>query len=106
MLIYKSKLNKNFDCGSSSRKRTPENENKRNKLTVHGGPLSVVLSNIYMTKTVRKVVEPTKSQFYQILVYDVTNKRNEERPDNLIFQALNSKHPKFNYTTEDYLIQK
>ena len=60
MSIYKSKLNKNFDYGSSSRKITPEIENKRNNLTVYDEPFSVTSSDIYLTKTERKVVEPTK----------------------------------------------
>ena len=40
-----------------------------------GGPLSVILSNIYMTRTERKVVEPTKLHFYKRFVDDIINKR-------------------------------
>ena len=40
-----------------------------------GGPLSVILSNIYMTRTDRKVVEPTKLHFYKRFVGDIINKR-------------------------------
>ena len=40
-----------------------------------GGPLSVILSNIYMTRTERKVVEPTKLNFYKRFVSDIINKR-------------------------------
>ena len=102
MSIYKSKLNKNFDYGSSSRKITPEIENKRNNLTVYDEPFSVTFSDIYLTKTERKVVEPTKPQFYKIFV-DILNKRYEEQPDNLIFQALNRNHAKTKYTTDNKL---
>ena len=40
-----------------------------------GGPLSVTFSDIYMKKTERKVVGPTKPQFYKIFVDDIINKR-------------------------------
>ena len=62
-----------------------------------GGPLSVRFSDIYMTKTDRKVVEPTKLQFYKRFVDDIINKRYKDQPDNL-FQALYSNHPKIKYT--------
>ena len=39
-----------------------------------GGPLSVIFSNFCMTKTERKVVEPTKPQFYKRFVDDIINK--------------------------------
>ena len=39
-----------------------------------GGPLSVILSNIYMTRTERKVVEPTKLHFYKRFIDDIINK--------------------------------
>ena len=64
------------------------------------GPLSVIFSDIYMTKTERKVVEPTKPQFYKRFVDDIINKRYKDQADNL-FQALNSNHPKIKYTIED-----
>ena len=64
-----------------------------------GGLLSVMLSDIYMTKTERKVIEPTKPQFYKRFVDDIINKRHKDRPDNL-FQELNSNHPKIKYTIE------
>ena len=63
------------------------------------GPLSVIFSDIYMTKTERKVVEPIKPQFYKRFVYDIINKRYKDQPNNL-FQALNSNHPKIKYTIE------
>ena len=63
-----------------------------------GGPLSVIFSDIYMTKTERKVVQPTKPQFYKRFI-DIINKRYKDQPDNL-FQALISNHPKVKYTIE------
>ena len=63
------------------------------------GPLSVILFNIYTTKTERKLVEPTKSQFYKIIVDDIINKRYKNQPDNL-FQALSNNHPKIKYAVE------
>ena len=47
-----------------------------------GGPLSVIFSNIYITKTEGKVVEPTKPQFYKRFVDDIINKRYKDQPDN------------------------
>ena len=64
-----------------------------------GGPLSVIFSDIYMTKTERKVVEPTKSKFYKRFVDDIINKRYKDQPDNP-FQTLNSNHPKIKYIIE------
>ena len=64
-----------------------------------GGPLSVIFSDIYMTKTERKVVEPTKPQFYKRFVDDIIDKQYKDQPDNL-FQALDSNHPKIKYTIE------
>ena len=63
-----------------------------------GGPLSVMVSDIYMTKTERKVVDPTKPQFYKRFVNDI-NKRYKDQPVNL-FQVLNSNHANIKYTTE------
>ena len=63
------------------------------------GGTSVIFSDIYMTKTERIVVEPTKPQFYNRFVDDIINKRYKDQPDNL-FQALNSSHPKIKYTIE------
>ena len=47
-----------------------------------GGPLSVILSDIYMTKT-EEVVKPTNPSFYKIFVDDIISKttihRNERK---------------------------
>ena len=48
-----------------------------------GELLSVIFSDIYMTKTKRKVVGPTKPQFYKRFVDDITNKRYKDQSDNL-----------------------
>ena len=65
-----------------------------------GRPLSVIFSDIYMTIKERKVVEPSKAQFYRRFVDDILNKRYKDQPDNL-FQALNSNHPMIKYTIEE-----
>ena len=49
-----------------------------------------------MTKTERKLVEPSKPQFYKRLVDDIIEKGHKDQPDNL-FQALSSNHPKIKY---------
>ena len=64
-----------------------------------GGQLSVIVSNICMTKAERKVVQPTKSKFYKAFANDIINKRYKDQSDNL-FQALSSNHPKIKYAIE------
>ena len=63
-----------------------------------GGPLSVIFSDIYMTKTELEVVNPSKPKFYKRFV-DIINRRNKNQPDDL-FQKLNSNHPNVKYTVE------
>ena len=63
------------------------------------GPLSVIFSDIYMTKTERKVVQPTKPQFYKRFVDGIRNKPYKDQPDN-IFQTLNSNPPQIKYTIQ------
>ena len=63
------------------------------------GQHSVIFSNIYMSKTERKVFEPTKLQFYKRCVDDAINKRYKDQSDNL-FQVLSSNDPKIKYTIE------
>ena len=63
------------------------------------GPLCVIFSDIYMTKTERKVVEPAKPEFCKRPVDDIINKQYKQQPDNP-FQALNSNHPKIKYPIE------
>ena len=64
-----------------------------------GGPLSVILSNIFMTMLETKVVKPMKPKFYLRFVDDVINCRKKNSPD-LLLQKLNSFHPKINFTVE------
>ena len=46
---------------------------------------------IYVTKTEREVVNPSKPKFYKRLVGDIINRRNKNQPDDL-FQKLSSNH--------------
>ena len=62
-----------------------------------GGQHSVIFTEIYTTRTDRKVVEPTKPQFRKRFVDDIIKKRYEDQLDNL-FKALNSNRPKIKYT--------
>ena len=64
-----------------------------------GGPLSVIFSDIYMSKTEREVVNPSKPKFYKCFVDDIINRRNKNKPDDLL-QKLNSNHPNMKYTVE------
>ena len=63
-----------------------------------GEPFSVLLSNIYMTKTERKAVESSRPQFYKRFIDDIKNKRNKDNQTDNLFQALNSNHSKIKYT--------
>ena len=67
-----------------------------------GGPQSVIFTEIYMTRTDRKVVEPTKPQFCKRFVDDIIKKRYKDQLDNL-FKALNSNRPKIKYTIAEDL---
>ena len=64
-----------------------------------GGPLSVLLSNIYMIKMENDVVKPRKPLFYKRFVDDIIYRRKTNNVDEL-FQQLNSYHPKLNFTIE------
>ena len=63
-----------------------------------GGPLSVTLSDIYMTKT-EEVVKPTNSSFYKRYVDDRISKKKKDQPD-LLFENLNNHHLNIKYTIE------
>ena len=67
--------------------------------TIMGGPLSVIFSDISMTKTEREVVNPSKPKFYKRFVDDIINRRNNNQSDDL-FQKLNINHPNMKYTDE------
>ena len=62
-------------------------------------PLSVIFSDIYMTKTEREVVNPPKPKFYKRFVDDIINRRNKSQPDDL-FQKFSNNHPNIKYTVE------
>ena len=64
-----------------------------------GGPLSVIFSDIYMTKTEGEVVNPSKPKFNKRFVDDIINRRNKNEPDDL-FKKLNNNHPNMKYTVE------
>ena len=62
-----------------------------------GGPLSVALSDIHMTRTENNVVKPEKPLFYRGFVDDIINRR-KKNEHNIIFENLNKYHPKINFT--------
>ena len=64
-----------------------------------GGPLSVIFSDIYITKTEREVVNQSEPKFQKRFVDDTINRRNKNEPDDL-FQKLNNNHPNMKYTVE------
>ena len=64
-----------------------------------GGPLSVIFSNIYMTKLEKDVVVPMKPKFYRRFVDDSITKRVKHIPD-LLLEGLNNYHPRINFTIE------
>ena len=59
-----------------------------------GGPLSVIFSNIYVTKTEEEVVKLTNPSFYTKFVDGIISKKN------LLFENLNNHHPNIKYTIE------
>ena len=63
-----------------------------------GGPLSVIFSNIYKTKT-EEVVKLTNPSFYKRFVDDIISKKKKDQPD-LLFENLNNHHPNIKYTIE------
>ena len=64
-----------------------------------GGPLSVTLSNIHLTRTENNVVKLEKPLLYRRFVDDIINKRKKNDHGN-IFKNLNNFHPKINVTIE------
>ena len=57
-----------------------------------GGPISVVLSNIFCVKMEFDVVKPLKPKLYKGYVDDIYSKRTKNQPDKL-FEKLNNYHP-------------
>ena len=64
-----------------------------------GGPLSVIISNIFMTKLEKKVVLPEKPCFYKRYVDDIIRRRKKNQPDDLL-DKLMSFHPRIKFTVE------
>ena len=64
-----------------------------------GGPLSVTLSDIHMTRTESNVVKPEKPLFYRCFVDDIKSRR-KKNEHHIIFENLNKFHPKINLTIE------
>ena len=64
-----------------------------------GGPLSVIFSDIYMTKMKEEVAKPTNPSFYKRFVDDIISKKKKDQPD-LLFENLNNHHPNIKYTIE------
>ena len=64
-----------------------------------GGPLSVIFSDIFMTKLEDDVVRPLKSIFNKRFVDDTFNRRQKNNPDHL-FNVINEYHKKIKYTIE------
>ncbi|XP_066924596.1 uncharacterized protein [Clytia hemisphaerica] len=63
-----------------------------------GGPLSVILSDICMTKIENSLVVPRNPSFYYRYVDDIITRRRRDKPDEL-FKTLN-KHKKLHFTCE------
>ena len=63
-----------------------------------GGPLSVIFSNSYMTKT-EEVVKPTNPSFYKRFVNYIISKKKKDQP-NLLLEKLNNHHHNIKYTIE------
>ena len=64
-----------------------------------GGPLSVILSDIWMTKMENEIVIPKQPKFYKRYVDDIINRRKINEPDEL-FHDLNNFHNNINLTIE------
>ena len=64
-----------------------------------GRPLSVIFSDIYMTKTEEEVVKPTSPRFYKRLAQVIISKTKKDKPG-LLFKNLNNNLPNIKYTIE------
>ena len=65
-----------------------------------GGPISVVFSDIYVSKMEEDIVTPMKPHFYKRYVDDTYIRRKKNEPDSL-FEKLNSYHPNIKLTVEN-----
>ena len=64
-----------------------------------GGSLSVIFSEIYMTKTEKEVVKLTNPRFNKRFVDNIISEKKKDQPD-LLFENLNNHHPNIKYTIE------
>ena len=64
-----------------------------------GGPISVVLSNIFCVKMEFNVVKPLKPKLYKRYIDDIFSKWIKNQPDEL-FEKLNNYHPNIKLTIE------
>ena len=64
-----------------------------------GGPLSVIMSNIFMTKLEKDVVIPTNPQLYKRYIDDVICRRKKYVSD-ILLEKMSLYHPKINFTVE------
>ena len=64
-----------------------------------GGPLSVIMSNIFMTMMEKKVVIPHNPAFYKRYVDDIIRRRKKNAPDELLNKMMNF-NPKIKFTVE------
>ena len=51
---------------------------------IMGGPLPVIFSDTYMTKTEEEVVKPTNPRFYKRFADDIISKKKKDQPDLLV----------------------
>ena len=72
---------------------------KQNDGCLRGGPISVVFSDIYVSKMEEHIAAPMKPHFYKRYVDDTYIWRKKNEPDNL-FEKLNSYHPSIKLTIE------
>ena len=64
-----------------------------------GGSLSVIFSEIYMTKTEQEVVKLTNPRFNKRFVDNIISEKKKDQPD-LLFENLNNHHPNIKYTIQ------
>ena len=60
------------------------------------GPISVIFSDIYLSKTESEVVNPSIPQFYNRLIDNIINRRSKGQP-NKLFENLNNSDSKISY---------
>ena len=66
-----------------------------------GGPLSVVLANIFLTKMEKEIIAPQNPIFYKRYVDDIYVRRKKDIEDDL-FQEMNNFHQNIKFTIEKH----